>query len=115
VVVLKHVNLQEWPIPSSAMISPLWCVREIAGIGEWAFEDQIYSVENPLSAYSTLTAICHGDLHGDNILCSSVEAGVPRPVLVDFETTHDGHICRDFARLEVAILCQCFTWATPDL
>jgi len=113
--ILNHLSILDWQLPSSAVINPLWCVREIAGIGEGLFDDRIYAVENPLSAFSTLTAICHGDLHGDNILCSSLETGVPRPVLVDFETTHDGHICRDFARLEAAILCQSFSWSTVEL
>lgn len=97
----------------SDMINPLWLIAELAELGGGRCMDRLYD-QAPLSAYNTLTTICHGDLHGENILCASPnQAGVPRPIIVDFETTHEGHICRDFARLEAAILCQVFDW-TPE-
>jgi hypothetical protein len=97
------------------VINPLWMISELAELGDGIFDDCIYSGDNPLSTYHTLTTICHGDLHGDNVLCASWGANQVHPVIVDFEKTHDGHICQDFARLEAAILCQVFEWSEQEI
>ena len=72
------------------------------------------------NAWSLLTheffeAPVHGDLHARNILCAmNVETNSTRAVLVDFETTHVGHILKDLARLEVSLLLEVNAWDQSD-
>ena len=110
---LLHVDgLQEIDIPVG-LINPLWLVAELAEMGDGDLVECLYSTGNPVSAFSSLQTICHGDLHADNVLCSGgADGGLPRPVLIDFETAHEGHVCRDFARLEAHLLCQNFAWSS---
>jgi Ser/Thr protein kinase RdoA (MazF antagonist) len=80
------------------MVNPLWLIAELAELGAGRRLKRLYD-DTSLSAYNTVTKICHGDLHGENILCAAPnQSGTPRPIIVDFETTHEGHICRDFGR-----------------
>jgi hypothetical protein len=111
----RFYSSQELSIPLDELTNPLWTAAEIAELGSGTFDFRIYEQNNPLGAYSTLSSICHGDLHGENVLCSAAPgAGMPRPIVIDFETTHEGHVCRDFARLEASILCQTFTWSASQ-
>jgi hypothetical protein len=96
------------------LVNPLWFVGELAELGDGAFNERLYSVDNPLTSYSSMTCISHGDLHGDNVLCASADTDRPVPIIIDFETTHVGHLCRDFARLETSILAQTFDWSPSE-
>jgi hypothetical protein len=91
------------------LVNPLWFVNEISERGSRAFDDSLYGA-NPLTAYNTLVTICHGDFHAENILCTMLDAALPRAVLIDFETTHEAHICRDFTRLEASLLTETIAW-----
>jgi hypothetical protein len=99
------------------LINPAWVAAELAELGGTSLQPAIHTAANPLSAFDTLTAICHGDMHADNILCASSESstGFPRPIVIDFEAAHQGHVCKDFARLEASILCQVFQWDSNDV
>jgi hypothetical protein len=95
-------------------VNPLWMAAELAELpgSQGTFDERLYnSPPAPLSAFNTLLTINHGDFHADNILCTDPTRRVPKAVLIDFETTHETHLCRDFSRLEASILCQVFDWA----
>ena len=97
-------------------VNPLWFIAQLAELTEPGAEhvlNRIYNPPQPLSAFNTLLCINHGDLHADNLLCTGLDRQMPAPVLIDFETTHETHLCRDFARLEASVLCQVFAWR-PD-
>lgn len=111
---LRVPGLQEVDIPED-LINPLWLVSELAEMGDGTLVECLYSLGNPVSAFSTLQTICHGDLHADNVLCTGGgDGGLPRPALIDFETAHEGHVCRDFGRLEAHLLCQNFEWTAAS-
>ncbi|MFD7980320.1 hypothetical protein [Streptomyces sp. NPDC059071] len=121
------------------LTNPLWLVAHIAevarpgtgtgtgGAGEPAeaeedpselFEWLLYNRDEGLTTRSYLTCVSHGDLHCENVLVGGTgreerELYVPDLYIIDFETTHRGHICKDFARLESALWSRTFAW-TPD-
>ncbi|MET7620005.1 phosphotransferase [Streptomyces sp. NPDC005408] len=90
-------------------VNPLWFAAELAEVGSGALTSVIDSFQIGLRDFDTLLALSHGDLHLDNVLCTS-GGDVPKTVLIDFESAHYGHVCKDLARLEASILCQVFTW-----
>ncbi|MFH9892306.1 phosphotransferase family protein [Streptomyces luteogriseus] len=90
-------------------ISPLWFAAELAEVGSGALTAVIDSFEVGLRDFDTLLTLSHGDLHLDNVLCTS-GGHLPKTVLIDFESAHYGHVCKDLARLEASVLCQVFTW-----
>jgi hypothetical protein len=90
------------------LVNPLWLACEIAELGDRELLHIVDSLEVGLRDFDTLLCLSHGDLHLDNILCASSGAGKPRTVLIDFESTHYGHVCKDLARLEASVLCQVF-------
>ena len=68
----------------------------------------------PLTSYSTLVCVCHGDLHVENLLCvGGSEGRLPRLVVIDFDRVVEGHVCRDMARLEASLLLEAHSW-NPD-
>ncbi|MFF3774437.1 hypothetical protein [Streptomyces sp. NPDC002232] len=73
----------------------------------------LYDRQGGLTTRSYLTCVSHGDLHCENVLVGGAERPVPDLYLIDFETTHRGHICKDFARLESALWSRTFAW-TPE-
>ncbi|MCX2183339.1 phosphotransferase [Streptomyces sp. SKN60] len=75
----------------------------------------LYDRQAGLTTRSYLTCVAHGDLHCENVLVGGTERAERRPDLyiIDFETTHRGHICKDFARLESALWSRTFAW-TPE-
>ncbi|MFJ3924420.1 phosphotransferase [Streptomyces sp. NPDC090022] len=96
-------------LPGVEAVNPLWFATELAERGGGAFEDIINSFRIGLLDFDTTLALSHGDLHLDNVLCT-LGGELPKPVLIDFESAHYGHVCKDFARLEASLLCQVFTW-----
>lgn len=92
------------------LINPLWFAAELAEVGSGALTSVIDSFQIGLRDFDTLLTLSHGDLHLDNVLCTS-GGDVPKTVLIDFESAHYGHVCKDLARLEASILCQVFTWS----
>ncbi|MCQ4201167.1 phosphotransferase [Streptomyces coelicoflavus] len=100
---MAHIgNDTEW-------INPLWFAAELAEVGSGALTSVIDSFQIGLRDFDTLLALSHGDLHFDNVLCTS-GGHLPKAVLIDFESAHYGHVCKDLARLEASMLCQVFTW-----
>lgn len=93
----------------------MWFAAEIAGIGEGHLHEIVNSFSPGLQDFETLLCLCHGDLHLENVLCASGLSEGPRTVLIDFESAHMGHLCKDFARLEASLLCQSFEWSETDL
>ncbi|MFD5329095.1 phosphotransferase [Streptomyces sp. NPDC127092] len=96
-------------LPQVATVNPLWFAAELSETGQGAFEDIINSFDIDLVDYDTTLVIAHGDLHLDNVLCT-LSSKRPKPVLIDFESAHEGHVCKDFARIEASLLCQVFSW-----
>ncbi|MCX5375258.1 phosphotransferase [Streptomyces sp. NBC_00091] len=92
-----------------ATVNPLWFAAELSETGQGMFEEIINSFDIGLLDFDTTLVLAHGDLHLDNVLCT-LSNEQPKPVLIDFESAHDGHVCKDFARLEASLLCQVFTW-----
>lgn len=90
-------------------VNPLWFASELAEVGSGALTSVIDSFQVGLRDFDTLLALSHGDLHFDNVLCTS-GGHLPKTVLIDFESAHYGHVCKDLARLEASVLCQVFTW-----
>jgi hypothetical protein len=105
---LELAELARDSVPEE-LVNPLWFVNELSEHGSRTFDESLYG-RTPLTAYNTLLTICHGDFHAENILCTILDGAVPRPVLIDFETTHEAHICRDFARLEASLLLETIPW-----
>lgn len=90
-------------------VNPLWFAAEIAEIGTGALTGVIDARDISLRDVDTLVSLCHGDLHLDNVLCATARRGRPNVVLIDFESAHHGHVCKDIARLEASLLCQLAT------
>jgi hypothetical protein len=88
------------------LVNPLWLAAELAELGRGDLGWILDSREISLLDFDTLISLSHGDLHLDNVLCASTTVGDPRPVLIDFESAHPGHICKDFARLEASVICH---------
>lgn len=91
-------------------VNPLWLACEIAELGSSDLSWILDSFETGVRDFDTLLSLSHGDLHVDNILCASAREGAPRMVLIDFESAHEGHVCKDLARLEASLLAQTFDW-----
>ncbi|MEG3629950.1 phosphotransferase [Streptomyces poriticola] len=104
-----------------SVTNPLWLVAHMAEIGEWdagtdtLFEQLLYDQQYGVTTASYLTCVCHGDLHGENVLASGPDGRRPDLYVIDFETTHQGHICKDFARLESALWSRTFSWNHDQL
>ncbi|MFC9590755.1 hypothetical protein ACFTUC_13370 [Streptomyces sp. NPDC056944] len=115
------------------LTNPLWLVAHIAEVFPGDDKDEaavaetdsaeqdpaellewlLYDRQGGLTTRSYLTCVSHGDLHCENVLVGGAERPVPDLYLIDFETTHRGHICKDFARLESALWSRTFAW-TPE-
>ncbi|MFF4095158.1 hypothetical protein ACFYYY_15185 [Streptomyces sp. NPDC001834] len=101
--------------------NPLWLVAHVADVQ--APDDEtaplldwlLYDRQHGLATRSYLTCVSHGDLHGENVLASGPDARRPALYIIDFETTHRGHICKDFARLESALWSRTFPWNPEQL
>lgn len=99
---------------SERSADPVWLAESLAR-GETLEGDHPASrLLDDLLDFDCLLARCHGDLHTDNVLCLNPDSSAPRLVLIDFESTHVGHICKDFARLEAALLTQVFAWRPAE-
>ncbi|MFF2302424.1 phosphotransferase [Streptomyces sp. NPDC058128] len=104
-----------------SVTNPLWLVAHMAETGrrdpgtEDLFERLLYDRQYGVTTASYLTCICHGDLHGENVLASGPDGRRPDLYVIDFETTHQGHICKDFARLESALWSRTFSWNQEQL
>ncbi|MFD3945476.1 phosphotransferase [Streptomyces sp. NPDC058579] len=96
-------------LPGVGTVNPLWFAAELSETGKGDFDEIINSFEVELLDFDTTLAMAHGDLHLDNVLCT-LSSDRPKPVLIDFESAHEGHVCKDFARLEASLLCQVFDW-----
>lgn len=67
------------------------------------FASQLLSSPSSVYATQVLECTCHGDLHAGNVLVGPSDG--PSPLsLIDFDSVHRGHICKDPARLEASIL-----------
>ncbi|GGR38983.1 phosphotransferase [Streptomyces aurantiogriseus] len=101
--------------------NPLWLVAHAADVQrpdedtapliDWLLYDPQYG----MTTRSYLTCVSHGDLHGENILATGPDDRSPALYIIDFETTHRGHICKDFARLESALWSRTFPWNAGQL
>ncbi|MET7760338.1 phosphotransferase [Streptomyces sp. NPDC005389] len=104
-----------------SVTNPLWLVTHMAETGkrdpgtEDLFERLLYDRQYGVTTASYLTCICHGDLHAENVLASGPDGRRPDLYVIDFETTHQGHICKDFARLESALWSRTFSWNQEQL
>ncbi|MFJ5138530.1 phosphotransferase [Streptomyces sp. NPDC088707] len=104
-----------------SVTNPLWLVAHMAETGkrdpgtEDLFERLLYDRQYGVTTASYLTCICHGDLHAENVLASGPDGRRPDLYVIDFETTHQGHICKDFARLESALWSRTFSWNQEQL
>ncbi|WP_394617405.1 phosphotransferase [Lentzea sp. JNUCC 0626] len=95
-------------------VNPLWLAAEVGECHDDLQEDvRVAELVHELSSHDYLTCISHGDLHGDNVLIAGNARQQPNISLIDFETTHEGHICKDFARLESALITRTIEW-TPS-
>jgi hypothetical protein len=74
-----------------------------------AIEDQAAR----LQLCETVRAITHGDLHLDNVMVLGKD-GAEYPCLIDFETTGDAHLLRDFGRFIGAVLFRTYDWSGQD-
>ncbi|MCT4357702.1 aminoglycoside phosphotransferase family protein [Streptomyces sp. Je 1-79] len=100
--------------------SPLWLVARIADIAkpepdsarliDWLLYDREHGLTTRY-----LTCVSHGDLHCENILASGPDPADPHLYVIDFETTHRGHIAKDFARLEAALWSRTFLWGPEQV
>lgn len=95
-------------------VNPLWLVASIAEVRRPSILDAPSYKGPDLRDYDTLLTICHGDLHLENILCTSVRQGGLRAVVIDFESTHEGHICKDLAKIEASAIIDTFEWSPAD-
>ncbi len=94
-------------VARTSIVNPLWLCLEFADIGSGSLDSALDELE--VRDLDTLLCRAHGDLHLDNVLCTvALEGASPRTVLIDFESTHEGHVCKDIARVEASILCQIF-------
>ncbi|APS20589.1 hypothetical protein TK78_17765 [Streptomyces sp. Tue 6075] len=122
---LKNSALGSSPFAAApgyeSVTNPLWLVAHMAEIGERdagtsdLFERLLYDRQYGVTTASYLTCVCHGDLHGENVLASGPDGRRPDLYVIDFETTHQGHICKDFARLESALWSRTFSWNHEQL
>lgn len=106
----RVLTLAKTALPDQACLNPLWMAAQLAELSPLAQDvADLLFMAPALTTSNVLHCICHGDLHGENVL---VFGDQPRPSIsvIDFEATHAGHICKDFARLEAAILCRLFSW-----
>lgn len=100
--------------------NPLWLVAHVADIAKPApertrlFDWLLYDKDHGLTT-RYLTCVSHGDLHCANVLVSSPDADHPHLYVIDFETTHRGHIAKDFARLEAALWSRTFVWSPEQV
>lgn len=99
---------------SESAIDPVWLAHELAKGESLDPSHPASELLEALLDFDCLRSRCHGDLHSDNVLCLNPESEMPRLVLIDFESTHVGHVCKDFARLEAALLTQVFTWKDDE-
>ena len=65
-----------------------------------------------LQLCDTLRAVTHGDLHLDNVMVLG-KPGAEYPCIIDFETTSESHLLRDFGRFTGAVLFRTHDW-TPE-
>jgi hypothetical protein len=93
------------------IVNPLWLASELAELGKGDLAWILDSFQTGVRDFDTLLSLSHGDLHLDNILCASTQFGQPRTVLIDFESAHEGHVCKDLAKLEASLLAQAFEWS----
>jgi CheY-like chemotaxis protein len=77
-------TLREYDLPQPVV----WLERKIE-VGDPEFQ--------PVN--TILTAITHGDLHGDNLLVDD-----KKPIVIDYERTGEGHALQDFIELEADII-----------
>lgn len=66
-----------------------------------------------LQLCDSLRSVTHGDLHLDNILVVG-NPGAEYPCLIDFETTGEGHLLKDFGRFSAALLFRTHEWSDQD-
>ncbi|MFB7076468.1 phosphotransferase [Streptomyces sp. NPDC056308] len=96
------------------LINPLWFAARVAELDDATSSSTLDGLVDPryidLRDYETLLVLSHGDLHMDNVLCTSTGPRLPQTVLIDFESAHYGHVCKDLARLEACALSHVFTW-----
>ncbi|MFI6929770.1 phosphotransferase [Streptomyces sp. NPDC050287] len=109
-------------VDDAAVTNPLWLVAHIADVAKPGgseeaalFDWLLYDRQYGLTTRSYLTCVSHGDLHGENVLVSGPDGRPPALYIIDFETTHRGHICKDFARLESALWSRTFVWKPDQL
>ncbi|MFJ8017389.1 phosphotransferase [Streptomyces sp. NPDC096339] len=104
---IGQMNSLEW-------VNPLWFAAAVAELDGLEPSDRLDNLIDPkrvdLRAYDALLVLSHGDLHMDNVLCTSASSALPQPFLIDFETAHYGHVCKDLARLEACILTHVYEW-----
>ncbi|MFF6888637.1 hypothetical protein ACFY9F_36285 [Streptomyces sp. NPDC012421] len=101
------VRLGEW----LKLVNPLWFAASVAELNGLTLAGLPGPKTADLKDYETLLVLAHGDLHMDNVLCPSRGPSTSQAILIDFESTHYGHVCKDFARLEACILTHVFTWS----
>ncbi|MFJ9430517.1 phosphotransferase [Streptomyces sp. NPDC101490] len=116
----EHLDVGGLEAADRKRTSPLWLVAQIAEVAVPSPESArlvdwlLYDREHGLTT-RYLTCVSHGDLHCENILTSGPDASTPHLYVIDFETTHRGHIAKDFARLEAALWSRTFPWATEQV
>ncbi|MFI9297576.1 phosphotransferase [Streptomyces gardneri] len=99
------------------LINPLWLAASVAELGgstQVALDSLVDPKAIDLRDSETLLVLSHGDLHMDNVLCTSDGPWLSQAILIDFESAHFGHICKDFARLEACVLTHVFTWTSEQ-
>ncbi|WP_426363937.1 phosphotransferase [Streptomyces sp. E-08] len=115
-----HVDVGGLKVTDGKRTNPLWLVAQIAEVATPAPESArlidwlLYDREHGLTT-RYLTCVSHGDLHCENILASGPDAADPHLYVIDFETTHRGHIAKDFARLEAALWSRTFAWGPEQV
>ncbi|MFG2879152.1 phosphotransferase [Streptomyces sp. NPDC048337] len=115
-----HVDVGGLKETDEKRTSPLWLVAQIAEVATPAPESArlvdwlLYDREHGLTT-RYLTCVSHGDLHCENVLASGPDAADPHLYVIDFETTHRGHIAKDFARLEAALWSRTFLWGQEEV
>ncbi|MCX5434698.1 aminoglycoside phosphotransferase family protein (plasmid) [Streptomyces sp. NBC_00257] len=113
----KTLGLQEAAahLGGLELINPLWFAASIAEL-DATKPSSLDGLVDPkaidLRDYEALLVLAHGDLHMDNVLCASNGLTQSHAILIDFESTHYGHVCKDFARLEACVLTHVFTWSS---
>lgn len=99
------------------LINPLWFAASVAGLDGPTLETLDRLVDPKaidLRDYETLLVLAHGDLHMDNVLCTRDGPSLDQAILIDFESAHYGHVCKDFARLEACVLTHVFEWSPEE-